>query len=46
MTVIAIKFNSPEVKWPGPQADHSPPPSVEVKNGGAILPLRPYVFMA
>jgi hypothetical protein len=27
-----------EVKWPGHKADHSPPSSAEVKNGGAIPP--------
>jgi hypothetical protein len=26
----------PGVKWPGHEADHSPPSSAEVKNGGAI----------
>jgi hypothetical protein len=31
---------SPEVKRPGHKADHSPPSSVEVKNGGDIPPLR------
>jgi hypothetical protein len=31
--------SSPEVKLPGREADHSPPASDEVKNGGAILPL-------
>jgi hypothetical protein len=30
-----------EVKLPDFEADHSPPSSAEVKNGGAILPL-PY----
>jgi hypothetical protein len=29
----------PGVKQPGREADHSPPSSAEVKNGGAILPL-------
>jgi hypothetical protein len=28
-----------EVKWPECEADHSPPSSAEVKNGGAIPPL-------
>jgi hypothetical protein len=28
-----------EVKRPVPEADHPPPPSAEVKNGGAIPPL-------
>jgi hypothetical protein len=30
---------SPGVKWQGREADHSPPPSAEVKNGGTIPPL-------
>jgi hypothetical protein len=30
---------SPEVKWQGHEADHSPPTSAEVKKGGAIPPL-------
>jgi hypothetical protein len=30
---------SSEVKRQGHEADHSLPPSAEVKNGGAILPL-------
>jgi hypothetical protein len=37
------------VKRSGSEADHSPPSSAEVKNGGAIPPLRrppPIVFMA
>jgi hypothetical protein len=29
----------PVVKGPGREANHSPPSSVEVKNGGAIPPL-------
>jgi hypothetical protein len=33
------------VKRQGREADHSPPSSTEVKNGGAI-PLLPHVFMA
>jgi hypothetical protein len=34
----------PGVKWPGRDADHSPPSSAEVKDGAAILvlPLRYY----
>jgi hypothetical protein len=36
---------SPGVKRPGRQADHSPPSSAKVKNGGATPPL-PHVFMA
>jgi hypothetical protein len=30
---------SPEVKWSGREADHLPPSSTEVKNGGVIYPL-------
>jgi hypothetical protein len=30
---------SPGVKRPGREADHSPPSSAEVKNGGAVNPL-------
>jgi hypothetical protein len=30
---------SPGGKWPGHEADHSPPSFAEVKNGGAIPPL-------
>jgi hypothetical protein len=33
------------VKWLGYKDGHSPPSNVEVKNGGAILPLPPYIFM-
>jgi hypothetical protein len=29
---------SPVVKQPGREADHSPPPNAEVKNGGAVPP--------
>jgi hypothetical protein len=31
-------------KQAGREADHSPPSSVEIKNGGAIRPLPPYVY--
>jgi hypothetical protein len=34
----------PGVKRPAREADHSPPSSAEVKNGGAIPPL-PHVFL-
>jgi hypothetical protein len=37
---------SPGLKWPGREADHSPPSSVAVKNGGATRPLPLHVFMA
>jgi hypothetical protein len=36
---IFTRGSSPEVNLPGREADHSPPASDEVKNGGAILPL-------
>jgi hypothetical protein len=49
----ALRFTQPPIQWvqeaispcvkrQGREADHSPPSSVEVKNGGAIPPL-PYV---
>jgi hypothetical protein len=31
---------SPGLKWPGREAEHSPPSTAEVKNGGAIPRLR------
>jgi hypothetical protein len=34
------------VNRPGCEADHSPPSSSEVKNGGDTPPTTPYVFMA
>jgi hypothetical protein len=36
----------PGVKWQGRETYRSPPSSREVKNGAAISPLPPYVFMA
>jgi hypothetical protein len=41
-------LQSPEVKWPGREADYySPPASAEVKKGGSIQPFTPpYVSMA
>jgi hypothetical protein len=35
----------PEVKRLGREAGHSPPSSAEVRNGGTIATLPPYVFM-
>jgi hypothetical protein len=35
-----------EVKWPGHEADHSPPTSAKVKNGGAYTSTTPYIFRA
>jgi hypothetical protein len=37
---------SPEAKWLGCEADHSPPTSVEVKNAWIYTPTFPQVFMA
>jgi hypothetical protein len=34
------------VKWPGPEADHSPPSSAEVKNAWSYTSTPQYVFMA
>jgi hypothetical protein len=39
-------FVSLRVKWQGSEVDHSPPSSAEVKNGGAIPPLSPCLFMS
>jgi hypothetical protein len=36
---------SPEVKWPGKEADHSPPRSVEVKNVCGSTTIHLYVSM-
>jgi hypothetical protein len=37
---------SPGTKRTGHEADHLPPSNAKVKNGGAIAPLPPYVFVA
>jgi hypothetical protein len=37
---------SARVKWPGLEADHSPPSSAEVKTLGAVPPFSQYAFMA
>jgi hypothetical protein len=37
---------SPEIKWPGREADHSPPTYAEVKNTAFYTSTPPYVFMA
>jgi hypothetical protein len=52
-----LAFNQPTIQWvwgalsprvnrPRREADQSPPSSAEVKKGGAMLSLPPYVFMA
>jgi hypothetical protein len=38
-----LRAISPEAKCPGNAADHSPPPSTDVKNGEAEHPLNLYV---
>jgi hypothetical protein len=37
---------SPEVKWPGREADHTPPSSAEVKKIWIYASTPPYAFMA
>jgi len=37
---------SPRVKWPGHEADHSPPSCAMVKNTWSYTSTPPYVFMA
>jgi hypothetical protein len=37
---------SPGIKWPGREADHSPPFCVEVKNAWIYISTPPYVFMS
>jgi len=36
---------TPEIKWPGHEADHSPTSSTEVKNAWSYTSIRPYIFM-
>jgi hypothetical protein len=36
----ALGALSPGVKWPGCEADHSPPSNAKMKNGGTIHPLH------
>jgi hypothetical protein len=42
----ALAALSPGVKWPGLEADHSPPTSAEVKKIWIYTSTPPYVFMA
>jgi hypothetical protein len=39
---MGLRALSPGIKWPGHEADNSPPSSAEVENGGALPPL-PYM---
>jgi hypothetical protein len=39
-------YLSREIKWSRCEADHSPPPSAEVRNAWSYTPIPPYVFMA
>jgi len=34
-----------EVKWPGHEADHSPPSSAEIKNVWSYTSIPPYILM-
>jgi hypothetical protein len=46
-SVFVAFFNSfPGVKWPGREADHSPPTSAEVKKMWIYTSTPPYAFMA
>jgi hypothetical protein len=42
---IGTRGSSPRDKWPGYEADHSPPPSAKVKNTRNYTSTPPYVFM-
>jgi hypothetical protein len=39
------EFASPGVKRPERESDHSPPSSAEAKNGGAISPPPPQIYL-
>jgi hypothetical protein len=39
-------MGTPGVKWSGPEADHSPPASAEVKKTWVYTPTPLYAFMA
>jgi hypothetical protein len=43
---IGTRGSFPEVKWPGREADHSPPTSGEVKKMWIYTSTPPYTFMA
>jgi hypothetical protein len=56
-SILALISTQPPIQWipgalfpgierQGREADHSLPSSADVKNGAAISPLPPYVFMA
>jgi hypothetical protein len=40
-----LLFSGYSGSFPWSNTQHSPPPNVEVKNGGAIPPFSPYAFM-
>jgi hypothetical protein len=42
---VVIGGLSPEVKWQGCEADHSPPPAAEIKNPWSHTSTPPYIFM-
>ena len=41
---MGTEFFSPGVKWPGREADHSPPSSAMVKNEWSYTPAPPVCF--
>jgi len=43
---LMLSSGCPGVKCPGPEAEHKPPPSVEVKNACIYISTHPYFFMA
>jgi len=43
---MGIRALSPGLKWPGREAEQSPPSSTEVQNSWSLPPLPQYVFMA
>jgi hypothetical protein len=46
-TGYSTRPTQPPLQWLwGREADHSPPPCTEVRNGGTLPPLPPYVCMA
>jgi hypothetical protein len=44
--LMGTERSFPSVKWPGQEADHSPPSSAKVKNAWSYTSTPPYVLMA
>jgi hypothetical protein len=42
---VGTRRSIPGIKWPGREANQTPPSSAEVMNRGAITPLPPDFFM-